>query len=77
VFSLFFFFSTIIFFFSVFFFSVVAVHESNEKARYHVQRIGVMTKLPNEEGKSPAKNYFQTLKEGSSNNTHEEHLHSS
>ncbi len=26
------------------------------KARYHVQRIGVMTKLPNEEGKNPIKN---------------------
>jgi len=31
-------------------------YQSNEKARYHVQRIGVMTKLPNEEGKNPAKN---------------------
>jgi hypothetical protein len=36
--------------------SVVVIHESHEKARYHVQRIGVMTKLPNEEGKNPAKN---------------------
>jgi hypothetical protein len=59
VFSLFFFSSTIIFFFSIFFFSVVVIHESNEKARYHVQRIGVMAKLPNEKGKNPAKNIFR------------------
>jgi len=41
-----------------------------------VQRIGVMTKLLNEEGKNPIK-IFPDIEEGSSDNTHEDHWHSS